>query len=600
MKMTTKRTIPPVLVRIFAIIGVIATSLCAIVIALASYSEFSGPSEPDNVVLTINLDQPVVEQNDESALDLAMHEQSISLLDIIHAIDTARNDDHVKGLVVRFGGTQPSLAQAEEIRMALARFRTSNKFTYAFGSTYGDFGGGNRAYFIASGFENIWLQHAGAVSLTGIEIEAPFGKDALDKLGVKGDFLRREEYKSVMETFTRDDFSAPVRANMQGMIDDLSAQEAEGIALGLKWDVPRVKKLMERGPFTATEALKNNLVTHIGSANELEDELKKKAGDDVEIVGAEDYLGYSNGGGKGGGSPKSSIALIFGTGMIADHASGGAGMAGEDVMSAEKIAGAFDDAAEDKKVKAIIFRIDSPGGSPEASETIRAALVHAQKAGKPVFVSMGGVAASGGYWIAMNADQIIADPGTITGSIGVVAGKFVLTGLMEKLGITTDSLTTGGNGNLWSMTKDFTPEQRERMNAFLDDTYHDFISSVAEARKIPLEKMPDIAKGRVYTGAQAQKVGLVDDLGGLDVTLGAVRKKLGLTPDDMISIELFPPPLSPAEKVMKLLKNFGLESAMVHVALGQWQHMQSLIGPVWSEMDGLGHMQARMPAFYQK
>jgi len=585
-------------VRIFAAIGVLTTLLAVLVIFSVIHAEYATPSEPDSVVLVLNFDQPIIEKSESSPLDFAIHEESTPLLDILHAIDRARGDPHAKGLVARFGGRQPSLAQAEEIRAALARFRTSGKFTYAFGSTYGDFGSGNRAYFIASGFENIWLQPVGAVSLTNIAIEAPFGRAALEKIGVHGDFMRREEYKSFSETFMRDDFSPPVRANMQAMVDDFATQIAEGIAEGRKWNVARVRQLMAKGPYTASEALKEGLVTHIAHAEDLEEELKKKAGNDVELASVDEYLAYRGEGGKS--KPKARVALIYGTGLIMDHAEGGASdVTGEDMMGADKIAGAFDDAADNKKIKAIIFRVDSPGGSPEASETIRAALMHAQKVGKPVFVSMGGVAASGGYWVAMNADQIIAEPGTITGSIGVLAGKFVIGGLMQKLGINWDSLSSGKNGDLWAMTKEYTPEQRERINAFLDETYRTFTESVASARKIPPVKMPEVAKGRVWTGAQAAKIGLVDQLGGYDVTLGAVRKKLGLKPDDMLAIEQFPPPLSPAEKVLKILKGIGIESAMIRTALVQWQHLQALAGVVW-DGEGLSPVVARVPFAIQR
>jgi protease-4 len=234
-------------------------------------------------------------------------------------------------------------------------------------------------------------------------------------------------------------------------------------------------------------------------------------------------------------------------------------------------------------VKAILFRIDSPGGSPGASETIRAALIRAQKAGKPVFVSMGGVAASGGYWVAMSADNITADPGTLTGSIGVVAGKFTTAELMRKLGVSWDTLSTSENATLWSMTKEFTPEQLARMNAFIDETYHTFVQSVSDARKIPMEKMPDVAKGRVFTGAQAQQIGLVDQLGGYDVALAALRKKLDLKPDDVVSVELFPAPMSTAEKIFKVVKNIGIESLAIHAMFGQWQQVQTVLGPFLNE-----------------
>jgi protease-4 len=585
----------PIMTRVFAVIGLIATAFVVLLVVALLWMQHAAPSEPDNVVLTLDLDQPVEEQSEASPLDLAMHEDTTPLLDILHAIDSGRSDANVKGLVVRFGSTQPSLAQAEEIRSAVMRFRDSGKFIYAFASTYGDFGGGNRAYFLASAFDNIWLQPVGSVSLSSVAIEAPFARTALGKLGVSGDFLQREEYKSVMETFTRDDFSPPVRANMQSMLDDLAEQVAAGIAVGRKWDVPKVKQLMARGPYTAEEALKLGLVTHIGYADELKAEIKQKAGDDVETVDIEDYLGY--GGNDSKPKPKARVALIYGTGLIADHGSGAADATGEEVMGADTVAGAFDDAIADKKIRAILFRIDSPGGSPGASETIRAVLMHAQKAGKPVFVSMGGVAASGGYWVAMNADNITAEPATLTGSIGVVAGKFVVGGLMQKLGVSWDEISTGGNGDLWSMTQPYTPAQRERMNAFIDETYHTFVKDVSDARKIPLAKMADVAKGRVFTGAQALKLGLVDQLGGYDVTLAELRKKLDLKPDDLLSIEMFPPPLSPAEKLFKLLKNIGVESAMVRVALGQWHAMSTVLDPIWSGLGNTSPVAARAPIF---
>jgi len=564
--------------RFFMGVGIAATVLILLVVlALWRLSE-PAPQRPDKMIVTINLDQPVVEQLEPSPLDFALHEESISLLDILHGIDSARTDPDVKALVVKFGGIQPTLAQAEEIRSAIVRFKASGKPTYAYGTSYGDFGTGNRAYFLASVFDNIWLQPVGAVSLTGVAVEAPFGKGALDKLGVNGNFLHREEYKSFSETFTRENFSPPVRANMQNMLDDLAEQVAVGIADGRKWDVAKVKQLMTKGPYTAEEALKLGLVTHIGHADELDKELDTKVGEDAEEVDVEDYLGF--GGDSGKSKPKARVALIYGTGLITSHSNGPADMSGEGVMSADKVAGAFNDATDDKKIKAILFRVDSPGGSPEASETIRAAMLHAQKAGKPVYVSMGSVAASGGYWVSMSADNITAEPGTITGSIGVVAGKFVIGGLAQKLGVTFDTLTAGGgSANLWSMAKEFTPEQLERMNAFLDSTYHVFVKDVSDGRKIPMDKMPDVAKGRVFTGAQAKKIGLVDQLGGYDVALAELRKKLELKPDDVLSVEVFPAPLSPAEKVMKILKGVGIEGAMIRSALGQWRMAATIMAP---------------------
>ena len=191
-----------------------------------------------------------------------------------------------------------------------------------------------------------------------------------------------------------------------------------------------------------------------------------------------------------------------------------------------------------------------------------------------MIVSMGDVAASGGYWVAMNADRIVADPATLTGSIGVVGGKFVIGGLMQKLSVNWDMVKTTENAGMWSMIRDFSPAQKDRVNALMDQTYHAFIKNVSEARHIPMEKMPDVAKGRVWTGEQALKIGLVDELGGYDVALTDVRKALKLGEKDPVNLEPFPPPESPVERVMKFLKNVGVESTMIMPAVMEWQKVQ--------------------------
>lgn len=579
--------------RAFALIGFLVSLVFALSMVIAWHQQKEMLTEPENAILVLDFDQPIVEQNEPSPLSLAMHEDTTPLFDILHAIDKAKEDPHVKGIIARFGGTQPSMAQAQEIRAAIARFRATKKFTYAFAASYGSFGLGNRAFYLASAFDNIWLQPVGSVSLTGLAIQSPFAKKALDKIGVKADFMQREEYKSFMEMAQRDDFSPPVREMNQGMIDDLSTQISSGIAESRKWDEGRVKRLMERGPFTDKEAEGAGLVTHIGYSDELAKEAEDKAGPDAKQVDLDDYLSFR---GEGKASkPKATIALIYGSGLIVDKASGPGDISGEHMMGADTMVDAFNAAADNKNVKAILFRIDSPGGSPDASESIRRALIHAQMKGKPVFVSMGDVAASGGYWIAMNADHIVAEPGTLTGSIGVLSGKFVLSGLLDKIGITFGNIKTTETAGMWSPNSEFTPAQRERVNAMLDQTYHAFIKNVSDARKIPMEKMPDIAKGRVWTGAQASKIGLVDELGGYDVTLAALRKKLKLEPTDIVSLEVFPAPETPIERIMKLMKGLGVESAMIRSALVQWQGMQAALGVSYSDVISQGAVSARMP-----
>lgn len=552
--------------RLFAIIGFCFMLVIVGGIAFAVRFTPHPAPEPDSTILVLDFDQPLTEGGGSSPFSFAMHNDSTSFIDVLRAIDKAKLDPHVKGIVARFGSMQPAMAQSQEIRDAIKSFRTSDKFTYAFAPTYGQFGEGNRTYYLASAFENIWLQPVGSVSLTGIALQEPFGKTALDKVGVKADFMQREEYKSFMDMATRDDFAEPVKANMQSIIDNLASQIAAGVAESRGFPVEQVRDLMARGPFSDEEALKEKLVTRLGYGDELDDELDQKAGKDSKSVDVETYLSFGN---TKKAPPKAKLALIYGSGEITDHDSETPSMTGDKALGADTLADAFDAAADDKDVKAILFRIDSPGGSPEASETIRRSIVHAQKQGKPVFVSMGEMAASGGYWVAMNADRIIAEPATLTGSIGVLAGKFTIAELLKKLGISMPTLKTSDNAGMWAMTEEYSPQQRERMNALLDNTYRAFTQNVATARHIPVEKMPDIAKGRVWTGEQALKVGLVDELGGMGTALTSIRTKLNLAENDQIAIEVFPPPETPIEKVMKLMKTFGLEEAALRPLLIQ-------------------------------
>lgn len=568
--------------RVFAVIGFIVVALIGLGVWGYVRMERKAEPEPTAIVLTLDFTRPVVESSESSPLGLAMHEDPAALLDILRAIDRAREDKRVKGIVATFGTEQPSLAHAQEIRAAIARFRAAdpNRFTYAYGSDYGSYGGGNRAYYLASAFEHIWLQPVGGVSLTGVGMQSLFGKEALEHFGIAADFMQREEYKSLMEPAMRDGFSAPVRAEMQAMIENLADQIAEGIAESRKWDMAKVKALMEQGPFTDEEARQAGLVTRLAYSDELDEELEKKAGKTAKHADVETYLGYRGATGQAKPGSETRVALITAAGVIMEKGVDGSGFMGEPVIGADDMAAAFDDAADDKGIKAILFRIDSPGGSPAASETIRRAVIRAQKKGKPVVVSMGDVAASGGYWVAMNGDRIVADAGSLTGSIGVVSGKFAAAEAMKKWGVSADGVRTSDNAGMWNMTAPFTPAQRARVNALLDNTYQAFVTNVAEARKIPIEKMPALAKGRVWTGEQAARAGLIDAVGGYDVAMGEVRKLLKLSDFAPIALEDFPQQPSALEHLLELLQKLGSQGAALSSVSGVLQQAQALLRPI--------------------
>lgn len=532
----------------FAVIGFLVCLLVALGI-YAAYQHVEPPMpEPDKVILALDFTKGLEEKPDTTPF--AFHAQGMVLRDVVRALERGAKDPRVTGVVAKFGPNLPAVAQSQEIRAALKSFRAAGKFAYAFATSFGEFGGGDRAYYLASGFGQIWLQPVGTLGITGLHAEVPFAKDILDKVGVRAAFMQREDYKNVMESLTRSEMSAPARDMTQWLLDDLSAQIRTGIAEGRGLEPEVVRDLINKGPYTADEALAAKLIDKIGYDDELEKLIADKAGADTPYIDPESYLSLNYDAPK----PKATVALIYGTGMIVDGSSEDGFEDG--MMWADDVAAALRDASEDDEVAAIVFRVDSPGGSPVASETIRRAIIKAKENGKKIIVSMGDVAGSGGYWIAMDADHIVADSATLTGSIGVVGGKYVTAELWKKIGVNWAMFNQNANSEMWSFLSDYTPQGQARADALLDDIYRTFTRNVAAARKIPPEKMPEIAKGRVFTGAQAVKLGLVDELGGLDTAFRATRLQIGLQADDPLMFKQFPAPESAADRLFHTVRRF--------------------------------------------
>lgn len=589
------------ILRFFAVIGFF-TLLIGVLIGYGVYhtvkQQAAAPKAPAEIVLELDFSHPIVEQANAlpvSLTQLVKEDGETPLFDVVRAIERAKTDPRVKGIVARMGGGEaPSFVHAQEIRQALASFRESGKFTYIFAPDYGSFGLGNRSYYLASAFERIWLQPVGSVSLTGLSIQSPFAKSALAKFGIGADFLQREEYKSFAETFTRDNFSDPARQNMTALLNNLAEQQLTGIATTRKMEVAKIRELAANGPYTATEAQKSGLVTDIGYLDQMLKEAKDKSGTLPERLDVASYLAVS----VPQGEVKATIGLIYAEGPIVDSADGPSALSGENMITPNRIIGAFEDAMQDDQIKAILFRIDSPGGSPTASESIRRALLRAKEAKKPVFVSMGAAAASGGYWIAMNADHIVANPATLTGSIGVVSGKFVTGELWNKLDVKWDTITTSDNALLWSQLQPFTPQGRARMNAMLDDTYTAFTTNVSNARNIPMTQMPEVAKGRVWTGEQGAKNSLVDEIGGMQTTVLAIKKQLGLQPADPVLIKQLPPPETLEDLALKILKNYGVQGVMLNQLYGSWTQLRPVMQPLL-EQAAAGPRDLSLPASYR-
>ena len=493
------------------------------------------PDVPAHTIVTLDLTQSLAETESGDALESLFFEREPSLRDVIEGLKRAAADPRVVGVFARAGDDQYGFGVTQELRDAIAAFRKSGKPAIVFADSFGEFGPGLKSYYLATAFDEIWVQPAGSVGLAGIRSENPFLRAALEQIGVEPRFERREEYKTAFNNFTENGFTPAHKEELEQLLGSLYRQVARGVAGARKLEPAEAERLLGAGPFLADEAMKAHLVDHVGWRDQALERLRGRS--DATTLPVLDYLERA-------GRPHergTRIALIRGTGAVQRGDTGGGLLTGDRVMSADIVTRAFRKAIADPEVKAILFRVDSPGGSAVASETIWREVVRARKAGKPVIVSMGDLAGSGGYYIAAGATKIVAQPGTLTGSIGVIAGKVVTRALWQKLGISWDAVGYGENAGMFSLIDDFTPAQRQRFETALDSVYNTFKTRVAEGRHMSLDDVEAIAKGRIWTGEEAKEKGLVDALGGYETALGLVREAAGLRPDAPIDLVAFPP-----------------------------------------------------------
>ena len=508
----------------------------ALVIALAVW--IGKPGVPGQTILEIDFERGIVAQLPDDPVTRLAAREALPLRDVIETIERAEGDKRVVGLFARIGAGDYGMATTQELRDAVLAFRKAGKPAVAFAETFGEFGPGNRGYYLATAFDEVWLQPSGDIGLIGVEMWSPFVKGTLDKLGVVPRMDHRYEYKNAMNMFTETGLTPPHREAMQAIADGWFEQLVAGVATGRKLPEAEVRALINRGPFLGDEAVKARLVDGLGYRDEVVEKFKSKLTGKPSMVWLPAYLeaaGRPHDGGK-------KIALIYGVGGVSRGRSSYDPLMQDLTMGSDTVTAAFRAAVADKKVKAILFRVDSPGGSYVASDAIWREVVRARAAGKPVIVSMGDVAGSGGYFVAMAADKIVAQPGTITGSIGVLGGKMLTGALWEKGGVTWEAVQQGDRAGMFSNGQDFAPEEWQRFQAWLDRVYVDFTGKVAEGRKLPLEKVQEIAKGRIWTGADARRIGLVDELGGMREALALARRAAGLTADEAIEIAEFPEP----------------------------------------------------------
>ncbi len=542
-----------IMVRLLAIIGGLAVAFFLFIVAATVVMRFTQSRVPGKTILEVNLDTPLVEDVPDDALAKAMFSGMPVVRDVVDTLEKAGNDDRVVGLVARLGAAPMGMAQCQELRQAVRAFRARKKFAIAWAETFGEFGPSGGSYYLATAFDQIWLQPSGDIGLTGILMESPFVRGTLDKLGVKPRMDHRYEYKNAMNMYTEKKYTPAHRAAMEKVMNSWFSQMLAGIAEGRGMSQDQARALIDRGPFLGQEAVNAKLADGLAYRDEVYAKVKERAGRGAELLYLKRYLERA-------GRPHrrgKTIALIYGVGGVQRGRSGFDPIFGEVSMGSDTVTAAFRAAIEDKSVKAILFRIDSPGGSYVASDAIWTETLRARKAGKPVIASMGDVAGSGGYFVAMAADKIVAQPGTITGSIGVLGGKMLTTDLWSKLGISWDEVHAGANATFWTGTADYTPAEWARFQAWLDRVYADFTSKVAEGRRLPKLRVLEIAKGRIWTGEDAKSLGLVDELGGFSTALRLAKRAAGIPETEDVKIQVFPPRRSTMDVLMDRL--FGQE-----------------------------------------
>lgn len=548
---------------------VLLNILIAIIVLPAFFpQEVAAPVLPDEMVLFAGFEDSLRELPPSvSFTDPFSASSKPTVRDIVEALDAARDDRRVKGLIARMYDGHFDMAKVTELRAALKRFRAAGKFAYIYSTSYGEGGGGLSRYYLASAFDEIWMQPLGVVSIPGVGMEVPFARDLLDKIGVQPQFFQRKDYKTAYESLTNSAMSGPNREAMRAIVDDMRAEILERIPEERGMSASAFEALIDKGLFTAPEAEKAGLITHADYGDVLLDNVAEmltgqRDADAVELVNIGSYgrLSAKKAHGLlGMGRPK--VALVYAVGAIMP--SGEGGFRDDGIAAADEIAPAILNASKDDDVRVIVLRVDSPGGSPAASESILRAVEKAQECGKKVVVSMGSLAASGGYWISAYADRIYALPTTLTGSIGVVGGKFALAELFETLGIHWEMVNWGKNAGLWSANTPFNKSEAERINAMLDNVYDNFVARVARGRKMDIAAVDKIAGGRVWTGRRAIEVGLVDEIGGLDDALDYAAQLAGAQDRRGLNIVVYPKPKTPLEQVLELLDTQARASAQM-------------------------------------
>ena len=514
-----------------------------------------------------------------------------TLRGLFKKLDALRTDDEIAGIIFKIDDVSIGRATLQEIRNKIHELREAGKETIGYLES-----GGNAEYLLAAAMDRVVLMPAGGLNLTGLRAEVMFYKGLLEKLDIQADMLAMGKYKSGVEPYMREGMSDAFRESLTAVLDDLYVQLLSYIAEhrdGIT--VESAADLMDRGPFTAEEALQEKLVDALQYYDELLTALKTASEDeDVQVVesnerkrkvpnmnsfaGLMQLFSMLNPPQRASNTAENQIALIYANGPILPDVESLFGSM--PVVMPDTLNEAFEKARTDDSVRAVVLRIDSPGGSALASDLIWREVILTQRE-KPVVVSMGDVAASGGYYIAMAAGTIVAHPGTLTGSIGVFGGKLNMKGFYNKIGLTKEIITHGQNATLYSDYGGFTPTERERVEKMMKTIYEDFVRKAAMGRDKSFDEIDEIAQGRVWTGKQAKALGLVDELGGLDTALSIAKEQAGFAVDDKVNLIVLPKQKPFFEQFLERMIEDTEGSMRLPMQLTSNHPVMSVLGAQW-------------------
>jgi protease-4 len=522
--MAMSRTRKIVLIVSAVVIGValITVACVALIVSMLRAGE---PDIRDNSVLVLSISGSLPDYAPDDPFRRLLGNNDQSLTSLLMQLKKAKADKRISAILLDINMSGAGWGKADEIRDAIADFRTSGKPIYAYMEL-----GMNKEYYIATACDRVYVAPPGDLFIQGLAADVMFFRGSLDKLGIEPDVYQIGKYKNAPDQFTRKEMSDAHREVINSILDDIFNRFVNAVATSRKKSTEEVRALIDDAPYGAKQAQEVGLIDGASYRDEVEGELKKRLGykdsDKLQLVKASDYrkveaesLGLNKG---------EKIAIVYASGTIesgsSDNSPSGSQSAGSDT-----VAKAIKDAGDDKTIKAIVLRVDSPGGSSVASDIIWHAVENAKQK-KPVVVSMGDLAASGGYYIACNANKIIAEPSTITGSIGIFAGKPVIKGFYDWLGISNEYVLRGKNAGIFRETEKFSADERKKFEALISSTYYDeFVPKVAKGRNKDAEYINSIAQGRVWMGSQGKENGLVDEFGGLDRAI-EVAKQLAKIP----------------------------------------------------------------------